>query len=1035
MGAAKRVAGGLAMILWLMSPLGLRAEPAVGPSRLTNFPIGSGDSICSAQDSVFNGARSRVFDRSWSIVCRDATRPVGQIYRLRPGGDIAARVLAGRNELLECAAAGKEIIKDLGPIETRNCRSQASGARWKSYTVVHDGKHVVVEGVAGYDEALQLALRSVVHDQVLKDPIAMPTLDTGTGGSFYRLQAAQADPATRLEQGYRSNNAGAYAEAVEFFDLAGGLIADSGAGADERNLQHEMQINRGLQLSNLGKFGEADAAFSRARAMQVGDPVQARLARNLEAMHEINQSIFTFAQAILDAPVPPAPSLVSQADGATLIAARIATPLSAGNRSGASSFNLAQSLSPAERAALLDAQATQLRGTLARLTGRNAQALAWFDQALAEAAGVKGGRVTAGYRLRAQIMTEKALLLEQQADLAQAETLLADVRKLIANEYPDSMANQAATAGLAAFYARHHRADEALALYRDLARQLIGGRTRLVGLTNRIVPYFDLLAERAQSQPQAFSDMFAISQTLARPGAASTLEQLARQMEAGDDRSSALYRQSTGLRRDIERAMIQIAQLNAAQAAGEGDKSADIAALQGKVSDLSAQQVRTLDDLAAFPRFRAISGGVVSREEMLALLKPGEAYMKIAAIGDQLFAVYLSADLQTGWKLPLSTGALRARVNKLRDSISVTVNGVQSTYPFDVDAARALYLDLFGPVAANLKTVTHLIFEPDAALLQLPINLLIADQAGVDAYHARQKAADADAYDFTGIDWLGRSHSVSTALSAASFRDVRRLPPSKATKAYLGLGNNQPVSAVSLPAGARRLRGMDMAGGTDDESCNWPLDAWNNPIADNELKVAAGLYGEGRSDLLTGPQFTDTAILSRGDLADFKVIHFATHGLVSAPRRTCQAKPALLTSFGAQGSDGLLEFREIFDMRLNADLVILSACDTAAGASEAATREAGIEDGGGSALDGLVRAFVGAGSRTVIASHWPAPDDFQATFRLMAGLLGAPGSEALGDALRKAEVQLMDDPNTSHPFYWSGFALIGDGAEPVPHGS
>ena len=95
--------------------------------------------------------------------------------------------------------------------------------------------------------------------------------------------------------------------------------------------------------------------------------------------------------------------------------------------------------------------------------------------------------------------------------------------------------------------------------------------------------------------------------------------------------------------------------------------------------------------------------------------------------------------------------------------------------------------------------------------------------------------------------------------------------------------------------------------------------------------------------------------------------------MVTARAPKCAAQPALLTSFGGNGSDGLLTFREIFDLHLDADLVILSACDTAGKASAAATQQAGLATGGDVALDGLVRAFVGAGGRLVIASHWPVP--------------------------------------------------------------
>jgi CHAT domain-containing protein len=127
----------------------------------------------------------------------------------------------------------------------------------------------------------------------------------------------------------------------------------------------------------------------------------------------------------------------------------------------------------------------------------------------------------------------------------------------------------------------------------------------------------------------------------------------------------------------------------------------------------------------------------------------------------------------------------------------------------------------------------------------------------------------------------------------------------------------------------------------------------------------------------------------------------------------------------------LLSFGEIFDLSLDADLVILSACDTASGGGAAATEEAGLASGGDFALDGLVRAFVGAGGRMVVASHWPVPDDYNATQRLITGLFTAPPGTGTAAALRRAERALMDEADTSHPYYWAGFAIVGDGAAPV----
>jgi CHAT domain-containing protein len=89
-----------------------------------------------------------------------------------------------------------------------------------------------------------------------------------------------------------------------------------------------------------------------------------------------------------------------------------------------------------------------------------------------------------------------------------------------------------------------------------------------------------------------------------------------------------------------------------------------------------------------------------------------------------------------------------------------------------------------------------------------------------------------------------------------------------------------------------------------------------------------------------------------------------------------------------------------------------------------------VTTGGEFALDGLVRAFVGAGGRTVLASHWPVPDDYNATGRLISGFFEA-GSGRPRPRRCASQLALMDDADTSHPFYWSAFAVVGDGAIPL----
>ena len=121
----------------------------------------------------------------------------------------------------------------------------------------------------------------------------------------------------------------------------------------------------------------------------------------------------------------------------------------------------------------------------------------------------------------------------------------------------------------------------------------------------------------------------------------------------------------------------------------------------------------------------------------------------------------------------------------------------------------------------------------------------------------------------------------------------------------------------------------------------------------------------------------------------------------------------------AQPTDGLLTASEISELRLNADLVVLSACNTAASGGTAL---------GGGALEGLADAFFAAGARAVLASHWEVPS--AATQKLMTGVFARYAkdpSRDLAEALRQSQLALIAQPATAHPFNWAAFTLIGDG--------
>lgn len=985
------------------------AGSAVSLALRDTFPIGS-NGLCEAQIMAPEPGAG-LFDRRYSVICRDAAAPVGTLWVIKPRSreSLEAARFAGADA--DCRAAATSpaaTIPGVAAARRLTCNRAQSVLRTDVLIAERGGRTYAAAGLAAYGKALELGLASLAADAVAPGIVDIPLTSSTDALALARQQAEAIAADQALAEAYRRSNAGNFAEAAEFFAASAGSLA----GRDRA----EAELNSALQQSNLGNFAEAQRRFAATRTASAASPVLGRLQRNYEAIDALNRRQPARALALLDAP------LVSDFGDAGELRELAIGPTLAGqlaSESGRITDAFALSLTPLERATLLDGQQAYLKATALRQLGRDAEAARFLGAAEASFGAVRGGRVVSAAWLRAQVIGELAQVAERGGDPGEAERLHGAAIALLEAAYPGSPALGSAQAQLAGLYARTGRRDAALDLYRTIVSDA-KGRT-LPSLRGVMTPYFALLTDStASGDAAATAELFAASQLLQRPGLAQTQAALARELSEGSDEAAQLFRTAANLGRGIEQLRVALLDLESAAPANT-PPPAQIAERRARLAQLQQQQAEVLERLAAYPRYRAVTPSEITLEELQAILAPGEAYAKLVTLERDAYVLYITPQSARAWRADASPRQLETLVSEIRDSIAVVEGGQVLTYPFDIARARELYVRLFGPVAGELPQVGHLVFEPDGALLKLPINLLVADDASVAAYNARMKQKGADEYDLSGTKWLGRSTRISTSVAAAAFRDVRAARPSGGTRPYLGLGENVPITGGT--PGESRTRAVLGSG----EACTWSPNIWASPIKARELNEAAARFGEGAT-VVTGADFTDTAIAGMPALADFRILHFATHGLVTAPQPGCAPRPALLTSFAADpASDGLLSFAEIFALRIDADLVILSACDTAGTATVGATREAGVTSGGEFALDGLVRAFVGAGGRTVMASHWPIPDDFDATGRLVSGLFTGE-DRSVAEALRASQQALMDDPQTSHPFYWSAFAVVGDGA-------
>lgn len=983
------------------------------------FRIGSRGVLCSAQSDPLDPAATGMFDRAYGVVCRDAAAEVGALYAIRTLGENAgAAFLDRRTGPLTCAGPVQDTIGALDAVTVIDCERVGDGLPYRFYALERDGVLFVAEGLRGYDSAISLGLQSLVTDRPVDGVVEVAVTEAGDPAAFARTQAGGIDARTAMTEGYQRNNAGNFAEAAAFF---GSLVEPGSTGSTDRETA-EYLLNVGLQQSNLGNGAAAQSAFAEAADRgALGDPILSRLLRNYRAIAMLNSRNPSGALAVLMSSVAvAAQDETDERLSQGVISDTLSDRINRAAAGGMQVSSLEDGLRPYERAQLLDAQANVLRGAALRLLARPQDSLGALAQAQTSLAAIRGGKVASAAFMRSETLAESALSREALGEFAAADRDFADAYRLVDANYPLSAASLMAKARLAAYRARRGDADAAVALYAEVVAASADTPGSSAALRDLLKPYFALLATRSETDPEAVSQMFAAGQILTRPGLAQTQAVLARELSAGDDEAARLFRESVNRTREVTRAAGEVTGLAAAQPEEGSPEAAALGAARDRLAALRQEQVGLQAQLADYPRYRVLDNRGLTLNDLQAALRPGEAYYELRMLGQEAYAIFVTPQDGRAFRLQATASQLAARVAQLRNSIVRIEDGQFLTDPYNLDLAHQLYMDLFGPVSAQMAGVEHLIYEPDGALLELPPGLLVMDRASVDAYSARASRPNADPYDYTGVAWLARGRDVTTSVSPKAFVDVRAAPASRASRAYIGLGENarpDPLASFLAP---------QPVASTFDR-CAWPLDSWMNPISASELQAAQAFLGADRSALVLGRDFSDTAIAARDDLASYQVVHFATHGLVTAPRPDCPARPALLTSFGQGLSDGLLTFREIYDLRIDADLVILSACDTAGMATIEATREAGVATGGNFALDGLVRAFVGAGARTVVASHWPVPDDFDATQTLILGMIQAPAGTPVGTALRQAETVLMDAPLTSHPYYWAAFAVVGDG--------
>ena len=524
-----------------------------------------------------------------------------------------------------------------------------------------------------------------------------------------------------------------------------------------------------------------------------------------------------------------------------------------------------------------------------------------------------------------------------------------------------------------------------------------------------------------------------------------------------------------------------VQQALAASSARAVAKDPALAELVRKEQDLTKQanaQLGTLNNVLALPAAERDERGVSQIQASITALrgerdkarleikqkfpiyadlvspKPPSVTEIRATLGDDeaMLSFYFGQNGSFVWAVPKSgpvafaavnakIGDIESKIRKLREALEPQAAMISDIPPFDLKLGYELYELLLKPVESGWKPAKNLIVVTNGALGLLPLSLLPTAPA--------ELGADEDPLfvGYRNVPWLARTHAVSTVPSAAALRTLRQLPPGKPGRGDLVAFGDPYFNSeqrAEAEGGGQKIQVAD-AGGTITRG--GPLKRRNSPrlegvdsaelgllprlpdTADELKSIALALQADPSKVLFLGKNATESAVKTM-DLSGFRILAFATHGLVPGELNGL-TQPALALSSPAvtgEGGDGLLTMEEILGLKLDADWVVLSACNTGAGAG------AGAE-----AASGLGRAFFYAGTRALLVTNWSVHS--QSARQLVTDLFKRQADDpklSRSEALRQAAMALVDGPGYlngegktefayAHPLFWAPYTIIGDG--------
>lgn len=604
---------------------------------------------------------------------------------------------------------------------------------------------------------------------------------------------------------------------------------------------------------------------------------------------------------------------------------------------------------------------------------------------------------------RADVVSLMGEVNEAEGRVTVAERDFIDARNLDKTIFGDAAPTALANLRLGKFYSDQQLYSASIDAYHAafaiLAKDPIA-RSEVV--SDQIVP-FEAAAD-ATGNHSLDADMFRASQLAGSGLADQVIARVAAREAAGNAGLIAMIRQE----QDAERARDTVRVNLAAEFAKPDDlrSQAVVEQLNVNLTQASAQA----DALYAkveqtFPDYAKLANpGPADLSAVQAQLAPGEALITFVIGVKSSYALLVTPRGLVAKPLQVTQDSLAGDVGELRKAFVPVAGHLPE---FSLKTSYSLYQGLLAPLQGDLANVDHLIVVPNGVLASLPLSLLVTEAP-----------RDGAERDYANAAWLIRHMAVSQMPSPRAFLALRaeRDHHAPATRAFLGIGDPNFSGAKGV-AGDKALSAA-ITQCREEGPMSADIIRALPPLPDtaHEVQAIAAQMGAG-STVLLGTQANEPNVRAQA-LDQYRVIYFATHGLLPGELH-CAGEPGLALTPPAvatsASNDGFLSASEIAGLKLDADLVVLSACNTAQEANRF----------GGGALEGLADSFFAAGARAVLATHWEVPS--QATTKLMIGVF-SHHQEGMAQALRQSQLDLIAQGATAHPFNWAAFTIIGDGS-------